>query len=435
MNLGVALRFAINGVAANKLRSMLTTLGILIGVAAVIILLAVGTGSTAAVKKNIAKLGTNTLTVNRSASGNGRAGGRAGGGGGFGGFGSFGGAGAASTAAATAGTSTHSTDLTVDDALALTDTETCPDVAAVAPVATASSVIAGYTGVTHTVGSFIGSSASYFGINNDDIGEGSLFTNADYNAHASVVVLGTTVADDLFGTPATAVNKTVQLNGMNFTVVGVLTSKGSSGIQDQDDLAVAPLTTVQDKLTGTTTSLSSIVVTAKSSGAVNNAEAEIESVLDSRHKVTSTDRDYTVQNQASILSTATSTNRTLTVLLGAVAAISLLVGGIGVMNIMLVTVTERTREIGIRKAIGAGKADIVVQFLAEAVLLSVIGALVGVAIGLIGSQFKIVGVEPVVATWSVFLAFGVAVAVGLFFGIYPANRAASLKPIDALRYE
>jgi putative ABC transport system permease protein len=192
---------------------------------------------------------------------------------------------------------------------------------------------------------------------------------------------------------------------------------------------------VQDKLTGTTTSLSSISVTATKSSTVNAALSEIETILDVRHKVTSATRDYTVRNQSAILSTATSTSHTLTVLLGAVAAISLLVGGIGVMNIMLVTVTERTREIGIRKAIGAGKADIIVQFLAEAVALSFIGALVGVAVGIIGSQFTIVGIEPVIAPWSVFLAFGVAVVVGLFFGIYPANRAATLKPIDALRYE
>ena len=184
-----------------------------------------------------------------------------------------------------------------------------------------------------------------------------------------------------------------------------------------------------------TASLSSIIVQAKSAGAVDTAQTQIYTVLDARHDVTSTTRDYTVQNPASIVATATSSTKTLTVLLGAVAALSLLVGGIGVMNIMLVTVTERTREIGIRKAIGAAKSDIVVQFIAEAVMLSVVGALVGVVVGLIGSRFTIVGVQPVVAPWSIFLAFGVAVAVGLFFGIYPANRAASLKPIDALRYE
>ena len=165
------------------------------------------------------------------------------------------------------------------------------------------------------------------------------------------------------------------------------------------------------------------------------AQSEVQAILDARHDVTAADRDYSVSSASSILEAATSSNQTFTVLLGAVAAISLLVGGIGVMNIMLVTVTERTREIGIRKAIGASKADIVGQFLAEAVLLSLFGGVVGVVIGLVGSQFTIVGVDPVVAPYSVVLAFGVAILIGLFFGLYPANRAASLRPIEALRYE
>ncbi|SOD74109.1 putative ABC transport system permease protein [Jatrophihabitans sp. GAS493] len=447
MNLPVALRFATVGIAANKMRSALTTLGILIGVSAVIILLAVGTGSSAAVKSRIAKLGSATITVSRQANGNGRAGSggggaggaaRAFGGGGFGGGAFGGGGGAAAGGASTSGsaTKTRTTDLTLDDAKALTDTSQLPDVKLVAPQASATSVVGGYTGVTHTISSFLGSTPSYFAISNDDLLAGSYFGDNDYLAHSNVVVLGTTVAQDLVGgTGADAVGKTIQLNGGNWTVSGVLASKGTTSGSNADDLAVAPLTTVEDKLTGVDQSLTSILVEAKSSSAVDSAEAQIESVLDARHVVTSSTRDYSVSSAASIISTATSTTQTLTVLLGAVAAISLLVGGIGVMNIMLVTVTERTREIGVRKAIGAGKADIVVQFLAEAVLLSVIGGLVGVAIGLIGSRFTIVGVQPVVASWSVFLAFGVAVAVGLFFGIYPANRAASLKPIDALRYE
>jgi putative ABC transport system permease protein len=215
----------------------------------------------------------------------------------------------------------------------------------------------------------------------------------------------------------------------------VLKAKGSTGFQDQDDVVIAPLTTVQDKFTGVGKSLNNVVVRATSVAAINEAQNEVYAILDTRHNVTAADRDYTVQNPSSLVATATSTTKTLTVLLGAVAAISLLVGGIGVMNIMLVTVTERTREIGIRKAIGARKTDIVIQFIAEAVMLTTFGAVMGVIAGLIGSQFRIVGIDPVVAPWSVFLAFGVAVAVGLFFGIYPANRAASLRPIDALRYE
>jgi putative ABC transport system permease protein len=440
MNILGSLRFAFRGISANKMRSALTTLGILIGVAAVIVLLSVGTGSSAAVKKSISALGTNTLTINRSASGNGRAGGT-GGGGGFpgggafpGGAGGFGGA-AAGGSSSGSGTRSSSTNLTLDDAAAVLNASSSPDVANVAPVVTASSVTSAYTGVTHSVSSFVGSTPSYLTINNDTVQYGTSFTDNDYTSRSDVAVIGTTVADDLFGTASSAVGKTVQFNGKNFTVLGVLKSKGSSGFNDQDDVVIAPLTTVQDEFTGVGGSLSSIVVQAKSSSVLTAAENEIYTVLDARHDVTSTTRDYTVQNASSIVATATSSTKTLTVLLGAVAAISLLVGGIGVMNIMLVTVTERTREIGIRKAIGAGRGDIVVQFIAEAVMLSIVGALAGVAIGLVGSRFKIVGVQPVVAPWSVFLAFGVAVAVGLFFGIYPANRAAALKPIDALRYE
>jgi len=311
-----------------------------------------------------------------------------------------------------------------------------PDAAAVAPVVTAQSVMAAYTGVTHTVGSFVGTSPSYLSINNDTAAAGTVISDGDFLSHAAVADLGATVAKDLFGGDGSAaVRQTVQLNGKNFLVQGVLQTKGSSGIQDQDDVIIAPLTSVQAELTGLSASLSNITVQATGTDAVDAAQSEIENVLDSRHHVTAASRDYTVLNQASIIATATSTTATLTVLLGAVAAISLLVGGIGVMNIMLVTVTERTREIGIRKAIGAGRGDILVQFVAEAVLLSILGGLVGVAIGLVGSRFRIVGVQPVVEAWSVFLAFGVAVVVGLFFGIYPANRAASLRPIDALRYE
>ena len=435
MNLLVALRFATRGVGANKLRSMLTTLGILIGVASVIILLAVGTGSTAAVKANISKLGTNTLTINRSAGGNGR------GGGGFGGAsrgGAAGGTNAAGggAAAASTGPRSQATNLTIDDAYALTEHATVPDAAAVAPVVTSSSVVAAYAGVTHTVGSLVGTSPSYLAINNETASAGTLMTDSDFTSGVAVADLGATVAQDLFGgNGSAAVNKTIQLGGKDFLVQGVLTAKGSSGIQDQDDTLIAPLTSVQDELTGLGGSLSNITVQATATNTVDAVQSEIENVLDSRHRVAAATRDYTVLNQASIIATATSTTSTLTVLLGAVAAISLLVGGIGVMNIMLVTVTERTREIGIRKAIGAGRADILVQFVAEAVLLSIAGGLVGVAIGLLGSRFRIAGVQPVVAPWSVFLAFGVAVAVGLFFGIYPANRAASLRPIDALRYE
>jgi putative ABC transport system permease protein len=217
-------------------------------------------------------------------------------------------------------------------------------------------------------------------------------------------------------------------------VIGILGTKGSTGPQDSDDRVIAPASAVQDTLAGYG-SLSSISVKAASATTVTAAQAEVESILDGRHGVTSADRDYSVFSASSILSAATSSSETLTILLGVVAAISLLVGGIGVMNIMLVSVTERTREIGIRKAIGAGRGDIISQFLLEAAVLSLFGGIIGVAVGLACAQFSILGVQPVVEPYSVALAFGVAIATGLVFGIYPANRAASLRPIEALRYD
>jgi putative ABC transport system permease protein len=296
-------------------------------------------------------------------------------------------------------------------------------------------VTATYQGASHAVGTFTGTSPSYLVNDNDTVQSGAPFSDSDYLTRARVALLGGTVAKDLVGGDGLSViGKTVQFNGINFTVVGVLTAKGSTGPQDQDDRVIAPLTSVQDALTGYG-SLSSISVKATSALTVSAAQAEVEDILNGRHHVTSATEDYAISNPASILSAVTSTTQTFTVLLASVAAISLLVGGIGVMNIMLVTVTERTREIGIRKAVGAQRADIVGQFLMEAVLLSLFGGLTGVAAGLIGSQFTIVGVKPIVAPYSVFLAFGVSLAVGLFFGLYPANRAAALRPIDALRYE
>jgi len=426
-----ALRFAVRGINANKLRSLLTTLGILIGVAAVIVLLSVGTGSSQAVKQRLSALGTTTLTVNNAPQGTGRAGF----GGGGGAFAFPGALGAANRSSTSSATRTSSTDLTLADAAALIDAAKAPHVADIAPVVTAQSITSAYEGVTHSVGSFVGSTPSYLPINNWVIAYGTAFGDNDYTSRSNVAVIGNTVATNLFGSASDAVGKTVQFNSQNFVIRGVLKAKGSTGFQDQDDVVIAPLTTVQDKFTGVGKSLNNVVVRATSVAAINEAQNEVYAILDTRHNVTAADRDYTVQNPSSLVATATSTTKTLTVLLGAVAAISLLVGGIGVMNIMLVTVTERTREIGIRKAIGARKTDIVIQFIAEAVMLTTFGAVMGVIAGLIGSQFRIVGIDPVVAPWSVFLAFGVAVAVGLFFGIYPANRAASLRPIDALRYE
>jgi putative ABC transport system permease protein len=430
MNVGETARFAWQGVTANKTRSALTTLGILIGVAAVIILVAVGTGSSKAVQDSIGALGSNTLTVSANSDGGG---GRGGGGGGFPAFPGMGGQ--EDTTTSQNATKTRPAQLTMADAEAIATSKNAPHVQGVAPVVSASSVTATYSGASHEVGTFTGSTPTYLLIDNSTVRYGKSFTDHDYTAHRRVALLGKTVVKKLFGSNVkSAVGKMVAFNGFQFEVVGVLTEKGSTGPRDNDDRVIAAGTAVQDTLAGYG-ALGSISVRATSSTDVSAATSEVQSILDARHGVTSSNRDYSVTSASSILEAATSSNKTFTVLLGAVAAISLLVGGIGVMNIMLVTVTERTREIGIRKAIGASKADIIGQFLVEAVLLSLFGGVVGVISGLIGSQFTIVGVKPVVAPYSVFVAFGVAILIGLFFGLYPANRAASLRPIEALRYD
>ena len=250
-----------------------------------------------------------------------------------------------------------------------------------------------------------------------------------------VIDIGQTVASDLFTAGQNPLGQTIQLGSASFKIIGVLASKGSTGFLDQDAVVIAPYTAVEDLLTGYSQSFSQLIVQGRSASTLNLAQSEVESVLASANDTTVANLPFRVLNQQTLLTAATSTSRTFTVLLAAVAAISLLVGGIGVMNIMLVTVTERTREIGIRKAIGAPKSAILSQFLLEAVLLSLIGGVAGIAAGLIGSRFKIDGVNPVIAPYSIFLSFGIAIAVGVFFGFYPANRAASLRPIDALRYE
>ncbi|MCU1486999.1 MAG: hypothetical protein JWN67_3745 [Actinomycetia bacterium] len=408
------LRIALQGLLANRLRSALTMLGILIGVGAVIVLVAVGNGSSIAVQRQIQGLGTNTLTVQT------------------GGFGGFGGGGGRRN-----GTTSRSVTLTAADVKGLQDEALAPDVKEVAPTVNAS-VTGTYEGATHQPSQFLGTTANYAEIRNYEVSEGSFFTAEDQAQHRKVVVLGSTVVTSLFGPGVDPIDQVVRFGSARFRVVGVLKSRGTNGIQDQDDIAMAPLSAVQDSLTGSSTAgYSSITVEAASAGSTDAAQAEVLAVLASTHKLSSTQVSTTfrVLNQASLLATSNESNRVFTVLLGAVAAISLLVGGIGVMNIMLVTVTERTREIGIRKAVGARKGDILGQFLVEAVLLTVLGGVCGVVGGLVGSRFKIVGVTPVVQPYSVGLAFGVAVLVGLFFGIYPANRAASLRPIDALRYE
>jgi putative ABC transport system permease protein len=425
------LRFAVRGLTANKLRSALTMLGILIGVGAVIVLVAVGNGSSQQIKNSISRLGANSLTVSPSTSGGVRGGGGFGGGGG--GFGGGGFGGGTDGQQQNSGPRTQVHNLTVDDAKALVDPVNAPSVKSASPVATSSSVTTTYAGTSHAIGQFVGTYPGYFSAANKIVASGTTFTDDDVTGGRKVLVIGTTVASDLFGT-VDPLNKQVNVGGTPFTVIGVLTESGSSGFQDADDVAIAPLTTVQQNITGFG-GLNQIIVEAKDSKVIDQAQGEVTDILDQRHGISgSNSADFQIMNQASLQQTVTASSKTFTVLLGAVAAISLLVGGIGITNIMLVTVTERTREIGIRKAIGAPKSAILGQFIAEATVLSLLGGVLGVVLGVVGSLFKVAGVKPVIVPSSIVLALGVSLAIGLFFGSYPANRAAKLRPIEALRH-
>ncbi|MFJ2862900.1 ABC transporter permease [Kitasatospora sp. NPDC087314] len=397
------LRFAAGGLAANKVRSALTMLGVLIGVASVILLLAVGNGSSVAVKESITSLGTNSLTVSAGSA-----------------YGGARGAGSAKK-------------LTVADAKALAADTDSTAIRSVAPVVTTSGT-ALYGDISYSPGSIVGTYPAYFETANQKVAHGEYFTDDDVLGSRKVAVLGATTAKQLFATED-PVGKRIVLGGTPFTVVGVLEAKGGTGFTDPDDVVIAPLPTVQNVFTGFGP-VNQILVQAGSADTTTAAQAEVTRVLLGTHAIADpTKADFRITNQASLLTARESTTKTFTVLLGAVAAISLLVGGIGITNIMLVTVTERTREIGIRKALGAPRAVILGQFLTESTLLSVLGAGLGVAVGIAGSHFSIVGIKPVVIPESVLGAFGIAVAIGLFFGSYPANRAASLRPIDALRHE
>ncbi len=395
------LRSALRGVTANKLRTVLTLLGVMIGVGSVILLLAVGNGSAQTVQSAIQNLGTNTLTV-RSSGGGGAAG--------------------------TTSTSVKTITTTVADQLGSAG---LGHVKEVVPEVTSSLTISSTTASAESV-SIIGSTAQYFDIATTKVASGSAFSAADVTTSAKVAVIGSELATTLFPT-GSALGESISVAGTPFTVVGILAPESSTGFNDPNTVVIAPITRIQKSYTGYG-AVSSLAVLATGSDAVTAAQGEITVMLNQLLGVTdTTDEPFTVTNASTLLATAQASATSFTVLLGAVAAISLLVGGIGVTNVMLVTVTERTREIGIRKALGATRGAILGQFLTEAALLTLLGGILGVIGALIGTRWEINGTQPVILGYSIPLALGVSVAIGVFFGVYPAARAASMRPIQALR--
>ena len=402
------LRNALRGLSTNKLRSALTVLGIFIGVGAVIIVVAYGNGSSQAVQNRIKALGTNTITiVNRGRFGRGPA---------------------------TGGTQTQSATITAQDVAAMQDPNQAPDILSVSPLVTASET-ASYAGASDSGVAVTGTTPTYLTAEDFQVQAGSSLTSQQIASHAQVVLIGQDLVSNLYQAGQNPIGSDVFFGSARLQVVGVLATKGSTSGADLNNVALVPYTTAQDLLTGYTNNFSELIVQARSAKAVDAAEQEAADILASANGTSVASLPFTIINEQTLLSTSASTSSTFTVLLTVIAAISLLVGGIGIMNIMLVVVTERTREIGIRKAIGAPRRAILGQFLTEAVLLSLIGGLAGLVVGLLGTNFKIQGVKPVPTAGSVIGAFAVTVAVGVFFGFYPASRAAALRPVDALRYE
>ena len=406
----MVLRIAVTALTVHKMRSILTMLGIVIGVAAVIALVAVGQGAQAQVLNQFESLGSNLLTVSAQQSFGFRPGGQV----------------------------ESTSELTMDDVEAI---EALADkVSTVAPVYSTSAT-ATYGGNT-TSTSITGATEAYATVRNQGVSLGRFITTADNDKSSMVVVLGSTVVEDLFGsTSVNPVGETVRINRQNYEVIGVLTSKGSSGgASNQDNVIMMPLRTAQLKLGGAgTDTVSTINLQASSSDEMDVAQAQVTAILRAKHGLAAgADDDFQVRNQEDLISSVEETSGTFTTLLGSIAAISLLVGGIGIMNIMLVSVTERTREVGLRKAVGAKRGDILIQFLAEAIVISALGGLIGVVLGVGGAQViaPLLGSSSAVVTGqSIVLAVAVSLAIGVFFGLYPANRAAALNPIQALRYE
>lgn len=403
-----SMRVALRGILANRMRSALTMLGILIGTAAVILLVAVGTGISNQVQVQIRNLGTNAIYIlnERNAGGQDRG-----------------------------GTSARRIRLTKADVKALSDKTRAPDLDMVAPTVGSTGTVT-WNGISYALQNFIGGSPAFGEIRNTPVAEGRFLNDEDISSHAKVAVVGQTVVDHLFGKGVDPVGQQVEFNGVRFRIVGLQVKKGSNGFQDQDDFMFAPITTVIDNIVGNVDSYTIIGARAANKDALPAAMNEIRTTLRQTHDLKpGMPPDFIVFNAAALLAAGKAAAKQFQLLLGFVAAISLLIGGIGVMNIMLVTVTERTREIGIRKALGAQKTDIVTQFLSEAMLLASLGGLIGVGVGVGIGHLKSATMQPVVQPGSVVLSFAVSVLIGIFFGAYPASRAAALTPMEALRYE
>jgi putative ABC transport system permease protein len=401
---GESIIIALDGLRANKLRAMLTMLGIIIGVGAVIAMVSIGMGVRDKVESSIAGLGSNLLVVRPGAP-------------------SVGGSRQAA-----------GTGITLNEKDALAIAREVPGVNLVAPdVDRQYQVVFGNQNWTTTVQ---GTTPDIIGVRSFNIQDGAFFTNQDIETRARVAVLGKTVADNLFN-GGTAVGQTIRINKAPFRVVGVLEEKGQSAGGDQDDTVIIPLTTAQERLMGITY-VQDINVQATGTDVINQVQEDITALLRTRHRLAATaPDDFRVQNMVAVMATADATTGMITLLLGVVAALSLIVGGIGIMNIMLVSVTERTREIGIRKALGARYNNILLQFLIEAIVISVTGGVLGIAMG-IGSSYAIsaiAGWKTIISSLAIMVAFGFSVLIGLFFGLYPARKAALLDPIEALRYE